>query len=199
MGKAEKTRAAIIEQVAEVFNRKGYSGASLQDLTEATQLTKGAIYGNFADKQEVAAEALKYNIDRIAAVIVENRNSARCEADRLMAYPNAYHAMYKWILSNGGCPIANTLTDADDTNPQLNRLALLFVKKWRRDVEKTVEAGKKSGEFLPDTNGSEIGKLLLTLISGGAMLAKATQDHGFMDSALTQAEQIISKQKSKSQ
>lgn len=45
--KSERTRQFIIEKVAPIFNRKGYAGTSLSDLTEATGLTKGAIYGNF--------------------------------------------------------------------------------------------------------------------------------------------------------
>ena len=31
---------------------KGYTGTSLSDIVDATGLTKGAIYGNFANKDE---------------------------------------------------------------------------------------------------------------------------------------------------
>jgi AcrR family transcriptional regulator len=33
---------------------KGYAGTSMYDLTEATGLTKGSIYGNFENKDDVA-------------------------------------------------------------------------------------------------------------------------------------------------
>ena len=45
--KAERTTAFIIETVAPIFSRQGYVGTSMSDLTEATGLTKGALYGNF--------------------------------------------------------------------------------------------------------------------------------------------------------
>ena len=57
MSKAEKTRQFIIEKTAPIFNKKGFAGTSLSDMTEATGLTKGSIYGNFADKDEVAMAA----------------------------------------------------------------------------------------------------------------------------------------------
>ncbi|MBL7756118.1 MAG: TetR family transcriptional regulator, partial [Chitinophagaceae bacterium] len=46
-GKAERTRQHIIEKAAPFFNKKGYADTSLSDITAATGLTKGAIYGNF--------------------------------------------------------------------------------------------------------------------------------------------------------
>jgi len=52
MGKAEQTRRMIIEKAAPIFNKKGYLGTSISDLTKSTGLTKGAIYGNFKDKMK---------------------------------------------------------------------------------------------------------------------------------------------------
>ncbi|MCP2807331.1 TetR family transcriptional regulator, partial [Salmonella enterica subsp. enterica serovar Typhimurium] len=60
--KAERTRQYIIDKAAPIFNKKGYAGTSLNDLIEATGLTKGAIYGNFENKDEIALEAFDYNL-----------------------------------------------------------------------------------------------------------------------------------------
>ena len=59
--KAERTTAYIIETVAPIFNRHGYIGTSMSDLTEATGLTKGAIYGNFENKEALALSAFEHN------------------------------------------------------------------------------------------------------------------------------------------
>ncbi|RKM92681.1 TetR/AcrR family transcriptional regulator, partial [Aquimarina sp. AD10] len=61
MIRSEKTRQLIIKKTASIFNKKGYTGTYLSDLTNATGLTKGSIYGNFKDKNEVALEAFRYN------------------------------------------------------------------------------------------------------------------------------------------
>jgi len=50
MKKSENTRKYIIEKVAPVFNKKGFTGTYLSDMEKATGLTKGSIYGNFKDK-----------------------------------------------------------------------------------------------------------------------------------------------------
>ena len=74
--KSEITSEYIIKTVAPVFNKKGYSGTSLADIAKATGLTKGAIYGNFTDKNELAVKAFVHNINIVAAKI---------ESDILMA------------------------------------------------------------------------------------------------------------------
>ncbi len=65
MTKAEQTRAFIIEKTAPLFNKKGFEGTSLSDMTTATGLTKGSIYGNFSNKDEVALEVFDYNLQKI--------------------------------------------------------------------------------------------------------------------------------------
>src|SRR3984957_14414578 len=42
--KGAETRPAIMRQAAPIFNRKGFEGAAMSDLMEATGLEKGGIY-----------------------------------------------------------------------------------------------------------------------------------------------------------
>src|SRR6266853_254173 len=60
MRKGEQTRHEIIRKAAPIFNQKGYEGAALSDLMEATGLEKGGIYRHFDSKQQLAAEAFDY-------------------------------------------------------------------------------------------------------------------------------------------
>ncbi|HEX4488355.1 MAG TPA: helix-turn-helix domain-containing protein, partial [Terriglobales bacterium] len=60
MSKGEDTRKRIVAEAAAIFNQKGYEGASLQALMEATGLEKGGIYRHFTSKETVAAEAFDY-------------------------------------------------------------------------------------------------------------------------------------------
>ena len=64
-----KTRQLIVEKALAVFNTKGYRAASLSDITSAAGLTKGAIYGNFENKDEVAIAAFEYATEVITAQV----------------------------------------------------------------------------------------------------------------------------------
>lgn len=47
------TRDALVAAAAEVFTRKGFHAASLDEIAEAAGFTRGAIYSNFGSKEEL--------------------------------------------------------------------------------------------------------------------------------------------------
>ena len=63
--KSEHTIHFILETVAPIFNKHGYAATSMSDLTSATGLTKGAIYGNFKNKEDLAIAAFKHTIKKL--------------------------------------------------------------------------------------------------------------------------------------
>src|SRR6218665_3256375 len=114
MSKAEKTREYIIEKAAPIFNMKGYAGTSLQDLTRATGLTKGSIYGNFKNKDEVAVAVYEHSItllDQRISAFLEPRHSM---LDKLLGIADYYRQNWKQIFERGGCPVQNASVEADD-------------------------------------------------------------------------------------
>ncbi len=49
----ELTRTALVEAAGEVFARRGFNGASLDEIAEAAGFTRGAIYKNFEGKEDL--------------------------------------------------------------------------------------------------------------------------------------------------
>src|SRR5471030_203647 len=117
MSKAEQTKAFIIEKVAPIFNMKGYAGTSLTDMTEATGLSKGSIYGNFANKDEVALAAFDHNLKTVQGTIKKEMNKLDTIKEKLLVYVHVYNDYVKHSFPVGGCPILNTAIEADDTHP----------------------------------------------------------------------------------
>jgi AcrR family transcriptional regulator len=51
--KRERTRARLIEAAAEVIGERGLDRTALEDVAARAGLSRGAIYGNFRDKEEL--------------------------------------------------------------------------------------------------------------------------------------------------
>jgi AcrR family transcriptional regulator len=49
----ELTRTALVDAAADVFARRGFQGASLDEIAETAGFTRGAIYKHFADKEDL--------------------------------------------------------------------------------------------------------------------------------------------------
>ena len=191
MSKAEKTRYFIIEKTAPIFNRKGFSGTSITDLTEATGLTKGSIYGNFTDKDEVAIEALKYNLNLIINAVKQEKDNCTNSVELLMAYTKAHRKFHDEIQQRGGCPLLNTLTEADDTHGELSRIASTMIKQWKREMVMIANNGKKLNEIKPETDTAVLAETIITLIEGGSFLTKSTGEKSYMKNAIDTAERLI--------
>src|SRR6185436_17212542 len=87
MSKAENAKAYIVEKTAAIFNKKGYAGTSLADLTEATGLTKGALYGNFKNKDEIALAVFDHNVEIVKEILFARNVSFTNPLDQLLAIP----------------------------------------------------------------------------------------------------------------
>jgi AcrR family transcriptional regulator len=172
LSKAEKTRQFIIEQTAPIFNEKGYAGTSLNDLTEATGLTKGSIYGNFLNKDEVALAAFDHNFGRVTEYMKEQILQSDNAIERLLAYPKVYRNFLKIPFLKPGCPILNTSTEADDTHPLLRQKAADALAYWKKSLENQVKRGITRNEIKGDVNPSEVAVIIMSLIEGAVMQAK---------------------------
>ena len=176
MSKAEQTREFIIEQTAPIFNAKGFAGTSLSDLTEATGLTKGGIYGNFRNKDEVALAAFDYNFGRVTAYLKERILAEENAIERLRVYPRVYRNFLKIPFLKTGCPILNTATDADDTHPALKKKAADALRFWKQSLENQVKRGIERGEIRKEANPAQFAVVMMALIEGAVMQAKVL-DH----------------------
>lgn len=174
MTKAEKTRNFIIEKTAPIFNMNGYAGTSLNDIIAATGLTKGSIYGNFANKDEVALAAFDYNFSTNVSKIEAEISRQNTTEGKLLAYITIYQSLLINGISLGGCPILNTAIDADDTHPALRDKVLKAVLSWKNRIISLVEEGILKKELNGDNNPEQIALTIIAMIEGGVMVSRLT-------------------------
>jgi TetR/AcrR family transcriptional regulator, transcriptional repressor for nem operon len=172
--KAERTRQFIIEKTAPVFNKKGFAGTSLTDMTAVTGLTKGSIYGNFENKDAVAAASFDYNYDKIASFIKARFAEKTSAIDKLLVYPETHRSIFNLPFLEGGCPILNTSIEADDTHPELREKAVGALNQWQRAIEKIIAQGIETNEIKTDVDARQFSAILISLTEGAIMQAKLT-------------------------
>ena len=55
----ERTRQRLLAEAQRLFRERGYAATSLEQIAEAADVTKGAIYGHFASKEDLMLSALE--------------------------------------------------------------------------------------------------------------------------------------------
>ena len=191
MSKAARTKQFIIEKTAPIFNTKGYAGTSIHDLTLATGLTKGSIYGNFDNKDEVALAAFDYNFTRVNLYIKSQMEAQSTIIGKLLVYPQTYRNFLKLPFLAAGCPITNTSTEADDTHPQLRTKAAAAFAYWRKSLEVLINKGISAGEIKADLPIQEFISVLTSLIQGSFMQTKVTGNLNALYESMEYLEKLI--------
>ena len=191
MTKSENTKQFIVEKIAPVFNRKGFAGTSMNDIIVATGLSKGCIYGNFENKDEVALAAFDYNHERVNEHIKARILATYHSIERLLVYPNTYKNYFRFPYLKAGCPILNTAAEADDTHPLLREKALKALDFWKIAIENQVKRGITRKEIKPKTNPTAIAVVMISMIEGAFMQAKLTHRTQELNIAMDYLEKII--------
>jgi TetR/AcrR family transcriptional repressor of nem operon len=191
ISKAEKTKLFIIEKAAPIFNKKGYTGTAISDIMKITGLSKGCIYGNFKDKNEIAIAAFEYNMKKIFSNIYDNVMQYENCLDRLHELLRCHKNLYYDDSLKNGCPILNTSIDVDDTNQLVFKRVKSSVDKWRKFLRKIIEEGREKGEIKISVIPDEFATNVIAVIEGGSMLFSMYKDIEYIERAFSQLERII--------
>jgi TetR/AcrR family transcriptional repressor of nem operon len=181
LGKAEETRQAIIEKAAVIFNKNGYQRTSMAMLCEDLGLSKGAIYGHFADKDALAVEAFLHSVRYASERVREKIQPCQGAVNKLRAFAATFLDFFEDTVQKGGCPILNTAVDADDAHPRLHEEVRRVLTAWEKRLVAMVDAGKDSGEILPDADAYLFAATFIAQIEGGILLAKTIGDKKYLE------------------
>lgn len=191
MSKAERTRQFIVEKTAPIFNTKGYAGTSLADMTEATGLTKGSIYGNFENKDEVALACFDYNLRKVNSIITQEIEKADTIKGKLLVYASVYENFLKLPFPEGGCPVLNTATEADDTHPALREKVGDAITGWKNRLVNLIKKGIEQKEFKGPDNPEQLALTIIAMIEGAIMMVKVTGKLNYRKLVLQSVEKMI--------
>src|SRR5687768_11238884 len=129
--KGQRTRTMVVEQAAQLFNRRGYHASSTDEVLRATGLSKGGLYNHFGSKDDLALEAFDYSIRLIAERFAATAGSPSA-IERLKAMNRTFAGMLDVPAFRGGCPMLNTAVEAHGTNQRLCDAAMHAMTDWQR-------------------------------------------------------------------
>ncbi len=160
----------VLRAAAGVFRRHGYAGASLEDLTEATGLGKGSLYGAFGSKHGLYLAALDAYASRGATGLERTFDASASLADV------RDYLVEIAVASSDGSPscllTGATAERAGNDEPVARRVADTFAG-LAASFQVAVRAAQERGEVPADAAPEVLADLLLTLARGMEVLGHA--------------------------
>ena len=89
---AAERRALLVDAAVSVFAERGYSGASLDEITGRAGVTKPLLYRHFASKADLYKEVVRVEMDRLLGGLEQATEPGASLELRVRAYVDAFFA-----------------------------------------------------------------------------------------------------------
>lgn len=169
--KAEKTKNFILETAVPLYNEKGISGVSIDDVLAATKLTKGCLYGHFQGKEDLSEQVIDYSLKKMNEKVVSAVFKAKSAKGKIFAFMDFYKNPIETEIS-GGCPIFNTAVEADDNYPKIKEKVAEVLRVGQQSIIAILEEGKNNGEFLTQLDSEVFAFKMVAAIEGGVVMCR---------------------------
>lgn len=156
----------------------------MNDIMEATGLAKGGLYGNFKNKDEIAAAAFEYSYQRLKEDLGARVGPKKTAMEKLYAILQYYRNYTVDPPIPGGCPLMNTGLDADDSYPFLKKKAKEAILEMLHVLQRILKKGVDNGEINPGIDVKKEAEIIYAQIEGGIMMAKVADDVSMLNRML---------------
>lgn len=135
----------------------------MQDVSAATGLEKGSLYNHFATKEALAVAAFDHAWAQTCSARAGNLDQALNSVDKLKLHVANFVSRPSFP---GGCPMLNTVLDADDGNAALRRRAEGAMRDWVGLLADMIRAGQARREIRSSVKPEELAILMISLLEG---------------------------------
>ncbi|HEY2200464.1 MAG TPA: TetR/AcrR family transcriptional regulator [Solirubrobacteraceae bacterium] len=163
----------VVDGAKDIFWRRGYAATSMRDLKEELGVLPGSLYGAFGDKHTLFIRALERYADgtRAAAALLPHSPVLPRLRELLTDVLTAAH-----VAPGRGCMLGNTaahLLPGDDAAGRVVRDAF---RELESAIEQALELAQRTGEVADNIDCGAQARLLVTVMQGLHVLARAELD-----------------------
>ena len=163
------TANRILRQAMKTFLEKGYHGSSIDDITAAAGVTKGALYWHFESKEEVLKRIIEEYEGRFLDGLIQAVNNVKGTiSDKIEKYfrYNAAFAYYNRELCVSFTALSGELVGAHHPiEPEIRRIN----RKYQNFLSNLILQGKKEKIFRKEID-SDLTALIIIAFHAGILL-----------------------------
>jgi AcrR family transcriptional regulator len=169
----EFNEADVLAAAREEFWSLGYNATSVDDLTAATGLGKGSLYGAFGDKHGLFMLALDdYITSAMADVRAQLRDPAYSAYDRLARHIRVQAKAIAADTARRGCMMAKSAAELSATDDAVERAVERAYADWRAELVECIKAAQRDGAIDRKQNAQALATTLLAFMRGQEALHK---------------------------
>ncbi len=172
-----QTRHEILNAAFDEIYGNGFHATSLDTILDRTELTKGALFHQFASKLELGYAV----VDEIIVPMTRARWIAP-----LAAFDNPLEGIIHLVERNvrdepqakldRGCPLGNLIQEMSNSDVEFRRRLRRCVEIWIEGVAEHVERGRRAGHVRRSVKPRAVGEYVVVTLEGIFAVVKGMRD-----------------------
>ncbi len=149
-----------------LFWRRGYHKTSVRDLTEATRLQPGSLYGAFNNKRSLFLSSLDYYAEELKQFVDSVLHSEKPPLIRIRFFFDHLLDEMRSDPEEKGCLLVNTLLEVPAEDEEINQRVIQALEYVEQSFRQVLTEALERGELASGKDPSTLARLLMTGIFG---------------------------------
>lgn len=178
--KPDRTRRRILEAAFQEMYRSGFQGMRLDEVTAASELTKGALYHHFPNKRALGYAVVEEVIGpMLEALWVEPLMRAHNPLQGLLdVIEHVQEQKPAAMMIQYGCPLNNLAQEMSPLDEGFRQRLDQVFNLWRRAISDALTQAQKRGILRADVDCDDTATFVMAAVEGCIGIAKHAQDVG---------------------
>lgn len=156
----------VLNSAMQLFWRKGYATTSIKDLTEATKLQPGSLYGTFKNKRSLFLQSLDFYFLNLYALINNILHSDKAPLERISNFFDYFITQAENDTDRKSCLLVNTLLEIPTQDKEVNEQVANMFLKVEKEFSKVLAEAQVQGDLKKEADVEALAKMLMSGIFG---------------------------------
>jgi TetR/AcrR family transcriptional repressor of nem operon len=180
--RALETREKILQAAARLIALKGYHDAKLEEVLDAAEVTKGAFFHHFRDREDLGFAVLDWHMEKRRQLLdlIEQELPVGKKDDPLQQVFRRLDAIQEMVRRRdgckGGCIIGNMSTSLSDCHDGFRKRLAECFDEMAQEFIPSLKAAAQQGGVTRRTNTGELARYIVTVIEGAIMQSRTLGD-----------------------
>jgi TetR/AcrR family transcriptional repressor of nem operon len=178
------TRRRIVAVAAELMHEQGVSSTSVDDVLAATGAGKSQFYHYFSSREELLAEVLNHQLERVLA----QKNSFEVDTwAGIEAWLQALALSHETERGLRGCPLGSIVSEILDQSDHLRSHGADAFARWESALADDLLKMQNNRLLRRDADSAMLAEVTIAILQGGYLLSSAKRQAAPMRNACAAA------------
>ncbi len=165
-----------LDKAKSLFNKKGFNGASMDELVQATGLSRSSIYDTFGDKYTLYIRCLQRYSQQSQAMIDSQLEKMASPRKKIQAFFDYTIACKLSDPDAMGCFMVNATTELAGEDTNIAKISCTNMQEMEQRFFLWVKEGQAMGEVNPAYTPRALARHLYNSLTGIQVTAKTKPD-----------------------